>query len=264
MDYFKKIKYVLEQLWFDYLGVRYQGHGVMLWTPEEGFHIEAFLDKQPISQSKTIEFGKVGIIRKSDTSSIRMKPRGFDWAIAPNVPLINCLDIILNNQLSIDLHRVIFSESGGTVNKSSTWFGSTIYEIKNHSAISDFLNTDMRINAQRVSSISNGPRAWYEDEKNQRISGRMITEKHLELNWRLDNSLWSKTDSWKWSKAAQDALSIWFGEEVWLLQREVRRGVQTCTEIKISKKLGSLGFMGSKFSEARRQQSSGSAYAQSY
>ena len=73
MDYFKEAKYILELLYFHYRGNRYQGHGIMTWNPDEGFHLEAFLEKLGKTLSK-IELGNVGITPKIYISMIRMIP----------------------------------------------------------------------------------------------------------------------------------------------------------------------------------------------
>jgi len=241
VDYFKKTDYVLEQLCFDYLGSRYQGRGIMTWKPDEGFHIEAFLEKPSVAPPKTIEFGKVGIIRQSNITSIRMRPQGFDWGLAPNVHLIDRHDVLWQNRLSINLSRVIFSDSGRISNKDSNWFGSALYQTKNQLELSDVVHSEVRINGQEVEWNKKTSGIWYEDEQNHKIVGRMIDDRHLKLHWRLTKSLWSKAHSWQWPEAAQDSLSMLFGEQVWLLQREVKRGAQTCIEIRKRREIDSLG-----------------------
>jgi hypothetical protein len=70
-NYFKEAEFILDSLYFHYHGSRYQGRGIMTWKPDEGFHLEAFLDRQgePIER---IELGRIGIIPRSDICSIRL------------------------------------------------------------------------------------------------------------------------------------------------------------------------------------------------
>jgi hypothetical protein len=93
----------------------------MTWKPDEGFHIEAFLEKPSVAPPKTIEFGKVGIIRQSNITSIRMRPQGligvwhqcaFNWIASR----------FMQNRLSI-LESRDFSDSGRISNKiQMVWF----------------------------------------------------------------------------------------------------------------------------------------------
>ncbi len=241
-DYFKKTEYVLERLWFDYLGSRYEGRGIMTWNPDEGFHIEAFLERPSMPSPRTIQMGETRIVRRNDISSIRMRLQDFDWAIAPNVRLIDRCDVLLQNRLSIYLTRVIFSKSREVNNENLDWYGSALYETKTQPILPDNVNSEVWLNNQYFERSSNLSGIWYEDEQNQRIAGRLIDDRHLKLHWKLSKPLWSKTDSWQWSEAAQDALSILFGETIWLLQREVQCGVHRRIEIKKRSNLNSLLF----------------------
>lgn len=232
---------MLERLWFDYLEGRYEGRGIMTWNPNEGFHIEAFLEREGSPLPKEIPLGKVGIPRKRDICSIRMMPTVFDWAIAPKVRLTDRHDVLADKRLSINLSRVIFSRSWRS-NNGLNWCGSALYETKRHLAFPDSVDTEVRINNQKVESKLQASGIWYENEQNQRIIGRLIQDRYLELHWGLSKSLWSKTDSCQWSEAAQYALSIFFGETVWLLQREVRRGDRRYIEVRKRERLNSLSF----------------------
>jgi hypothetical protein len=213
----------------------------MTWNPDEGFHIEAFLDREGPPLPKEIPLGKVGIPRKRGFCSIRMMPTVFDWAIAPKVRLTDRHDVLVHKRLSINLSRVIFSSSWRN-NNGLNWCGSALYETKRHLAFPDGVDTEVRINNQKVESKSEASGIWYENKQNQRIIGRLIEDRYLELHWAFSKPLWSKTDSWQWSEAAQYALSIFFGETVWLLQREVRRGAKRYIEVRKRESLNSLSF----------------------
>jgi hypothetical protein len=238
-DYFKKTEYDLKKIWFDYCGIRYQGHGLMTWNPDEGFHIEAFLEK-PTTSPKRMEFGKSGIIRKSDFYSIRMIPDGFDWAIAPDVYLIDRYDILSKSRLCITLSRVIFCESKSNYNQDEYWRGYALYETKNGLHLSDTVCNTIKINGHNDKRSSNKSGIWYEDDKKLKISGRIIDGKYLQTYWELNQSIWSKADSWQWSEAVQDALSIYYGQNIWLLQRKITRGVQNYIEIRKREEINSL------------------------
>lgn len=240
-NYFQKTEYDLQKIWFDYRGIRYQGHGLMTWNPDEGFHIEAFLDK-PNNSPKTMEFGKFGITYKSDLSSIRMIYDDINWAIAPDVVLIDRYDILSKNRLSLKLSHVIFCESKFNSNLDEDIRGFALYETQNGIDLSDAVHNSIKINEHNDSySCNPSGGIWYEEDKNLKLSGRIIDKKYLQMNWGLNQSIWSKADSWQWSEAVQDALSIYYAQNIWLLQREVIRGEKKYIEIRKRKEIKSLG-----------------------
>jgi len=243
MDYFKEAEYILELLYFHYRGNRYQGRGIMTWNPDEGFHLEAFLDKQG-KVLQRIELGKVGIAHKTNVCSIRMRPRGYDWAIAPNIRLTASDEInISNGHLSVNFGRVFFCKSITpiiSILDNSIWTGSAIYETKSDLSLPDTVYTDVRINEQQIGQTWKASGILYEDNQQQNLIGHLVDEKQLKLQWKLPKSHWSKAESWRWAIAIQDALSIWYGETLWLLQREVVRGSKKCTELRQKGKLNSL------------------------
>lgn len=250
MDYFKEAKYILELLYFHYCGNRYQGHGIMTWNPDEGFHLEAFLDKQGKTLSK-IELGKVGITPKSNICSIRMRPQGYDWAIAPNIIISDSNELdISHNRLSIDLGRVIFCESITPSSDNSIWTGSALYETKSNLSLSDTVHTEVRMNEQPIGKTRGASGIFYEDNRQQKVIGHLVDQQQLKLYWQLPKSHWSKAESWRWAVAIQDVLSIWYGETIRLLQCEVSRGSKKCTEQRQKVKLYSLGLL-SPFGEQR-------------
>ncbi len=241
MNYFEEAKYILDLLYFHYRGNRYQGHGIMTWNPDEGFHLEAFLDKQGKALPR-IELGKVGITRKSNICSIRMRPQGYDWAMAPNIIISDSNELdISHNRLSIDFERVIFCQSIPPIVDNSLWIGSALYETKSYLSLSDTVHTDIRINEQPIGTTWRASGISYEDNRQQKVIGHLVDKNQLKLHWKLPKSHWSKAESWRWAIAIQDALSIGYGETLWLLKREVARGSKKCTELRQKVKLDSLG-----------------------
>lgn len=240
-DYFQKAEYDLQKIWFDYRGIRYHGHGLMTWNPGEGFHIEAFLNEQTTSP-KRMEFGKFGITSKNDLSSLRMIYDDINWAIAPDVILIERYDILSKNRLSIKLSHVIFCESNWNYNQDEDRRVFALYETQNGLDLSDAVHNSIKINEHddSYSCIPSGG-IWYEEDKNLKLSGRIIDKKYLQMHCRLNQSIWSKGDSWQWSEAVQDALSIYYAQNILLLQREVIRGEKKYIEIRKRKEINSLG-----------------------
>lgn len=222
-DYYQETKIILDLLYFHYQGSRYQGRGVITWNPEEGFHLEALLDGR-IKRIEEINLGKIGIIPKSDFCSIRMRPQGYDWAIAPNIYLDfqSKLSITQSKYLSINFGRLVFCESVSPNSDDTIWTGSALYETKSKLLL---------------------PKICYEDEQNRKLIGNFIDDKHLKLKWELPKQFWSKPEAWQWNIAIQDVLSIWFGETVWLLQRSFLRDAQKITEIRQKTNLSKLGLL---------------------
>ncbi|MBD1804319.1 hypothetical protein H6F98_02385 [Microcoleus sp. FACHB-SPT15] len=243
MDYFKEAEYILELLYFHYRGNRYQGRGIMTWNPDEGFHLEAFLDKKGKTLSK-IDLGKVGISPKSNICSIRMRPQSYDWAIAPNIRLTGSDEWnISKGRLSINFGRVFFCKSITpiiSILDNSIWTGSAIYETKSDLSLPDTVYTDVRINEHQIGQTWKASGILYEDNQQQNLIGHLVDEKQLKLHWKLPKTHWSKAESWRWAMAIQYALSIWYGETLWLLQREVVRGSKKVTELSQKGKLNSL------------------------
>lgn len=239
-DYLRETEYALDRIYFDYLGGRYQGRGIMRWKPDDGFRIEAFLERHGASLPRRVEFGKVRITNKSDVRSIRMRLGQSVWALAPNVPLNDHLELLMGNRLAVNVNRVLFSQAGPD-HKQPNWYGSAIYGTKSKLLLPDNVDSEVRVKGQRVSSGSTAAGIWYEDDQKQRIVGRWIEGNLLEIHWKLSNSLWSRTHNWRWPEAAQDALSILFGETIWLLQREIQREGRRYVEVRRRRGLASLG-----------------------
>lgn len=249
-NYFQETKFILELLYFHYEGSRYQGRGVMTWHPDEGFHLEAFLDNT-VKTIEKVDIGKIGITPKSDFCSIRMRPQCYDWAIAPNIRLSSQdkLDINQSRYLSINFGRLVFCESVSPISDDSIWTGSALYETKSKLLLSDEVYTETRINDQKLGNKWEVSGICYEDEHNRKLIGSFIDDKHLKLYWKLPKQLWSKSESWQWNIAIQDVLSIRFGETVRLLQRSFLRDAQKITEIRQKSQLSKLGLL-SPFGES--------------
>jgi hypothetical protein len=247
-DYFKEAEFVLDDLKFDYLGGRYRGRGIMTWKPEQGFHIEAPLNLQDMPKLKEVHFGKVRIIRKSDTSSIRMFPREiYNWAIAPAVPLVERDDVISQKRLSINLSRVIFSKYYSTDVTGSSLNGTVFYETKNVKFLFDQVNHEKKTKIQDCdiskSSTTNWNGIYYEGEKGQTIIGHLLDDKYLKVTWSLPKEQFKKAYSWRLPEAIQYSLSILLGQKLSLLKREVRCGNQERIEIRRNHSINSLDLL---------------------
>lgn len=243
-DYFQETKFIVNLLYFYYQGSRYQGRGVMTRTPDEGFHLEAFLDDQ-IKSIEKFELGKVKIAQKNDFCLIRMRPQGYDWAIAPNICLSSQdkLSITQSKYLSITFGRLVFCESVSSTSDDSLWTGYALYQTKSNLSLSDIVHTERRINNQEIGRKSEFSGICYEDENQRKLIGHFVDDRQLKLYWEIPKTFLSKADTWKWNIAIQDALSIYFGEIIHLLQREFIRGTQKITEVRQQIELSELGLL---------------------
>jgi hypothetical protein len=241
-NYFKHHECVLEKFWFDYLGGRYVGRGIMTWKPETGFHIEAPLKRQKLPQPEMVKLGKVGIVRKSNTSSIRMKPWYCDWAFSPAIPLVDREDILSQHRFSTNLNSAIFLNTHDHIDHSLKYIGSSLYEIKDADFLFDFVTRGgVEVADHSLKSRTRDLKGiFHQGDQGEEIKGYLIDDRYLELYWQFPKAIFSKEYCWKWSEAVQFSLSILLGQTVNLLYRELSFGNRTRSEFKRQQSHGFL------------------------
>ncbi|MBD1857251.1 MULTISPECIES: hypothetical protein [Leptolyngbya] len=217
----------------------------MTWNPEEGFHLEAFLERTQI-MPRVIRIGRIGVIPRSDYSSFRMRIQGYDWAIAPHVHLadFDWFDI-QRGHLSKNFKQVIFCKSRSPYYSNSVWAGSALYVTKSSDLkFTDRVHHFTHISNQQFAENWRSSGIWYNsDGQEYSLRGYLTDQNRLQLHWQIPRSQWSKSQGWRWASAIQDALSIWQGETICLVQREMYRGVQKITEVRQQEPLYSLSFL---------------------
>lgn len=219
MRYLQEAEYYLSRIWFDYLGGRYEGRGILNWEPEQGFHIEAFIERErengPLPD--LIEIGKVGLLRKDDIGIVRMKSPGFHLAVA-RVPLFDRADVIVEKRLSVKLGSITFYRTNPIYVDDTDFYGRAFFEAEN------LLLPDTIITKKDISGYQGGTKIDrginYDIDNNHAVFAHIAEDKTIELFWRLSKSKWSKTDSFNWPEAIRYALSVLSGQEVRLLQKE--------------------------------------------
>lgn len=219
MTYLQETEYVLSRIWFDYLGGHYEGRGIMNWKPEQGFHLEAFIEREsetcPLPE--LIEIGKVGIIHKDDIGIVRMKSPRFYLAIA-SVPLFDRADVIVEKRLSVKLGNIVFYSPNPIYVDDSNFYGRAFFEAEN------LLLPDMIITKKGIGIYSGETEIdrgiEYDIVNNHAVFAHIAEDNTIELFWRLSKSRWNKTDSLNWPEAIRYALSVLSGQEVRVLQRE--------------------------------------------
>jgi hypothetical protein len=150
---------------------------------------------------------------------------------------------IQNKRISISFQRVLFCETISPVGDESLWTGSALYKTRSDLQLSDRVDTETRINDQPLELKWGTSGISYKDEQKRELIGHFIDDKQLKVYWKLPKDSWSKAQAWEWAIAAQDVLSIWFGETVWLLRREFSRASQKIIEINQTPNSNALGLL---------------------
>lgn len=218
-DYFRPTKYLLDRVWFDYLNVRYSGRGSLTWDPATGFRVEAFLN--PEGQLPPIrEYGRPGPDRRADVRAIRMKLKGFDLAIAPNVRLRDRMDIAEENHLSVRLDRVLFL-SQHPILDATFRFGSADLKVARRPLLPDVVRTAVTIDGDPVGEEFAAEALRFQNHDDQ-ITIRVAGDGLLRADWSVPSSV-SKAVCWRRAESVATALSVLVGQNVRLLQREIVR-----------------------------------------
>jgi hypothetical protein len=239
-EYQKEQDLVLRKVWLDYLGGRYSGRGILRWKPGDGFHLDAFMSRQGAPESSSIELGRTRVIPRSQFTTIRMIPLSHDWAIAPGVALVDQFDLLMEKRLSIELERVIFFDSLSHPLSPSHFESTAVYHIARHLSFPDVVDTEIRINNERVAgSLQRG--LSYTDDKGRAVVGRLLDEDRLQLNWRFPKSLYKRDEFWRSSEAVRVAFSILSGQIIGMPVREAERDRQMIVEVQKTEDAKFLG-----------------------
>jgi len=233
-NYFEPIDHIVNEVAFEYLGGLYRGPGILKWRPQKGFKLEAFLQREGPPPPKEISIPHVFLIKDSDLCSIRLRlwPSG-SFAIAPSVPLsakLGPFDLLAHGWISINLPHVIFL-ARTSYSKRDRWIGSASYRIAGISRFFEPVTHKTLIEDYEIQSGHTfaGIRV---DEKDRIINGLLGEDKKtLELHWSFSRDRFSKKYSWRWGEAAAEALSILFGQTVWMVKREMYRDNRSYSEV---------------------------------
>lgn len=200
----------------------------MSWNPDQGFQIEAPVNRQDLLAQGNIEFGKIKIIRKTDKSSIRLFLHDGTWAFSPSVALIDRDDVIGEQRLSIRLNRVVFLRSYSHTSTDDYLTGVALYEVGEITFLSDQVQHTEEVKIAGSDTFRNTSfhrRGIYlESESGHRIIGRVVNQKHLKIEWELPKATFSKPYNLNLAEAIGDSLSILLGRRLVLLQAEFRDG----------------------------------------
>lgn len=230
-NYLDKIDYVIHKIRFNYLGTKYQGRGVLMWNPDNGFLIEAPMDSVG-GPSQTVFFGGSGIIKKDDLVSIKMRWSSPDsWIILPDVIMRDEIELELLERLSLKANRAIISNPSN-VTDSQNWSGSALFEVKGKAVLPDQIVKEIYLGEERIGKSYSLSGIQHNGPDGETVIGRLEEGKYIKINYSLPRKRWNRNEAWKWAEAAKDSLSILLGQTVRLLRRKLVRGKREYTEIR--------------------------------
>ena len=246
-EYFRKHDYLAERVTVHYLGGCYRGRGILNWTPEKGFHLEAFMERKGPPLADRLEFYRSEPAQESDYHSIRMVPQGMRWAVTPKFPLVDRLDLVEDKHLSINLASLTFcTEYDPPVGRESC--GSAIYRVGKTLLFGDKAVTEMRIGDKKI--MKSHESVLLHSDDIMEIQGIYLPNsqedepRDLEVTWAFIKRVpygslyWQY---WHWPEAFGQALSILSGRTVHLLYREMCRCGRKYTQYRRSRDVDHLG-----------------------
>ena len=183
-NYFEENEYSLDKIWFDYLGVRFKGRGLLTWNPKDGFHLEAFLENKRDLSPTMKGFGGIFIIPEYEYCKIRMKSNGFKYAIAPRVPLYGHIELIFESRLSIDIDRILFYNRFDFV-KDSKLSGKCVLKTSRKVFLPDTVETEVKLLNETIKKKFARDGIYYKNNEKYEIKGTIIEENHLEIDFNL-------------------------------------------------------------------------------
>jgi hypothetical protein len=249
-DYFKETEYILNQVKFRYLGQTFTGRGIMSWKPEGGFHIEAPLDLEPLADVREVPLGRLRVVSRKDAASIKLIFPGTERAIASAISLIDRYDVLSEKRLSININRVLFFTQDLLSEEECSndqFRGSALFEIEAIDFLSDLIELQENvILGDRVVPLKS-ERNWrgilHEGQNGELIVGYCIDKQYLKVDWELPRKRFNRAYAWRLPESIQYALSIFLGQDVCLLQREMRWDSCQRIEMRKKRKITLLGFL---------------------
>jgi len=245
-EYFSQHDYLAGRVTVHYLGGCYRGRGILKWTPEKGFHLEAFVDREGPPLANRLEFYRPEPAQESDYHSIRMVPQGMLWAVTPKFPLVDRLDLVQDKHLSINLASVTFcTEYDPPLGSVSC--GRAVYRIGKSLLFGDKAVTEMRIGDKKF--MESHESALLRIDDIMHIYGIFLPKsqegqsRDLEVTWAFIKPAPNRGIYWHWPEAFGQALSILSGCTVHLLWREMRRSARKYTQYRRSRDVDHLGHL---------------------
>ncbi|MDB9494311.1 hypothetical protein PN441_06935 [Spirulina major CS-329] len=241
-EYFKAQKIITGHLYFYVKGQKYQGRGFIQWEPNDGFILDAFLDKIKNHDNQSSDIGKVKIPKKSDYCSIRIQTSN-GWMLIPDIYISDQLKLgLLQRNLSLSFNRIFICDLCLPIFNNDTepkWYGSALYRIEDDSFFGDPVTVTTKLENQLIEQL--GKTGLLYEESNIKLKGYFLKKGYFHLHWILSQKSYSKSESWNWPIGLQEALRILCGETVQILQRQVRRATKKIIEVRTEQEYKDLG-----------------------
>jgi len=222
-EYSQDTSWAVDRVRFEYLGRRYHGRGLLKWSIEQGFHLDAFLDSHGTALPNRIQFGKVRVPAPSELRSVRMRLEGFGHAITPQLTPGDQLELIGHSRLDVDFPSLLFSRPFSQPTRSEKYYGAGLFELGEGLVLPDRLERVLRLSGQQIQFGVSAGGIKYEDES-LKLRAWLESQTQLRMEWTLSGNAWCRTDAWKFAEGAEAALSFLGGRTVRLLERSTRRG----------------------------------------
>lgn len=240
-NYFEDVRYDLQRVSFDFQGGRYEGDGFLLWEPEDGFTIEARVERHGPPPPETIELRSLNVPKDSDYSWIRMKLSSADFAMT-RVRLELPFIMPLGKWISIHTARMVFSFADQWAKPSDAFSGSALYSVQDKLTLPHTLEHETRLQGETIQTGSARRGILCRTDDGFRLTGRVSDDqKTMQCYWKLPKAEWHRPDSRRWPMAFRDALSIVAGQTVRLLQYEIQIGMRRRVEVRKSAEIHGLG-----------------------
>jgi hypothetical protein len=237
-------QWIVERLDFDYLTGRHEGFGSLRWSPDGGFSLEAQLTRRPPSPSGGVGIGHVGLVPKRDLRTVRMRLPGGVRAVSLPIPLLDRLDVLMQGKLSLQFPCACFFESTSTERRRKRWFGSASLRTDSRLKLPLTIETRTRVGKRTVERSSCWGAFDLEEKNGLRLSGRMVSDKRLALEWSLPRSRENRSRLWRVPEAVRNALAALYGQDVGLAWRQIERNGHQISEYRLCHDVRTLGVFG--------------------
>jgi hypothetical protein len=231
--YFRPTEHVAERVWVDYLGGQYVGRGILVWHPEDGFHLNSFLSRTGSQLPNLRHYGKVGVIPRDQVRSIWLRFARGSWALAPRALLGDQMDLVEQERLSIDLPSVLFFDEVGSTPGNEPRFarpsGSALYGWTGDALFPDRVQRGVTVGGEVIMEASGREGVRYDDEFVSLV-GLQDGHQRAEFHWTLKFADASRRDSWLFAEALRDALALTTRSTVQLHRREAMHRNRTREE----------------------------------
>ena len=232
-DYTEGHEYDLDRVTIHTPLGRFDGKGFMRWKPDDGFRIDAFLERLGGPLPPKREYRPQHIVARADTRVIRMRIRNgpYDWAMVPGFPFQNDWDLIEDNRLRISSSRALFGNRGTPGIRYLNWHGEALFEK------SGFLRLPVIVERTTIGShtqISSSRAGFAYKDEQQDVRCIAEDDNYILLQWSLSPHFWSRREAWLWAEAAEVGLSVLYGQTIRLVRRSVDRGC--CSFVEWSKR----------------------------